>query len=256
LRGAHGGAGACLSSAITGSRWTMNTSGTPASICRQSGFASGSSYCEWGVTPCWAWRMPSRCCSGAICHRRRCRSLSTMECTISTRGPGVLARLGGSFPLYQIHAYTRHLSEFTEPGWEACYRRIARIMGDEPEVRGLYGGTWFFDPELQRVSPRLTYVRRLPIDDGAGSPEYRAPLTRTPTRCRSRPRDGSCKPPENTSRGSTSWCGRGGTSCGGPEPARSTFAGPCAPRLRRPPREVGAPSEMHIASNSDTTMAP
>jgi len=83
------------------------------------------------------------------------------------RGVGVLARLGGNFPLYEIHAYNRHLSEFTEPGWEACYRRIARIMNDEPEVRGLYGGTWFFDPELERVSPRLTYLRRLPIKNGA-----------------------------------------------------------------------------------------
>jgi hypothetical protein len=76
------------------------------------------------------------------------------------RGIGLLARLGGTFPLYQKHATTRHLSEFTEPGWEACYRRIAQIMRREPEVRGLMGGAWVFDPELERVSPRLEAVVR------------------------------------------------------------------------------------------------
>lgn len=83
------------------------------------------------------------------------------------RGLGLLARLGGTFPLYQIHATTRHLSEFSEPGWEDCYRRIAYIMSREPAVRGLMGGAWIFDPELERVSPRLAYMRRLPFENGA-----------------------------------------------------------------------------------------
>ncbi len=82
-------------------------------------------------------------------------------------GATALARLGGSFPLYEMHAYHRHLAEFTEPGWEAMYRRMAAIMVREPDVRGLYGGTWFWDPALETVSPRLAYLRRLPLAHGA-----------------------------------------------------------------------------------------
>jgi hypothetical protein len=82
-------------------------------------------------------------------------------------GVGVLARLRRAFPLYEIHVYNRQLSEFTEPGWEASYRRIARIMQAEPDVRGLYGGAWFFDPAVKKVSPRLAYLTRLPMEHGA-----------------------------------------------------------------------------------------
>jgi hypothetical protein len=82
-------------------------------------------------------------------------------------GMRVLGRLGGSEPLYEIHAYHRHLPQFTEEGWTACYRRIARLMRAEPEIRGLFGKTWFWDPVLERVSPRLAYLRRLPLANGA-----------------------------------------------------------------------------------------
>ncbi len=83
------------------------------------------------------------------------------------QGLGLLGRLGGSAPLYEIHAYHRHLSEFTEEGWTACYRRIASIMSRDPGIRGLFGKTWFWDPALERVSPRLAYLRRLPLASGA-----------------------------------------------------------------------------------------
>ncbi len=83
------------------------------------------------------------------------------------QGAGVLLRLRGTAPLYEIHLYHRHLSEFSEQGWTACYRRIAQIMGAQPWIRGLFGKTWFWDPALERVSPHLAYLRRLPLAHGA-----------------------------------------------------------------------------------------
>lgn len=82
-------------------------------------------------------------------------------------GIRTLVGLRGTAPLYEMHAYNRHLAEFTEAGWESMYRRMASIMRQEPEVRGLYGGTWFWDPALETVSPRLAYLRRLPLENGA-----------------------------------------------------------------------------------------
>ncbi len=82
-------------------------------------------------------------------------------------GIHALARLGGRYPLYEMHAYIRHYPEFNEPGWEAMYRRMAELMKADSEVRGLYGGTWFWDPGLATVSPNLAYLRRLPLNNGA-----------------------------------------------------------------------------------------
>lgn len=82
-------------------------------------------------------------------------------------GLGIMAKIGGREPLYSIHTYNRHLTEFTDPGWEIHYRRIASIMEHEPKVLGVTGASWFFDPAIETVSPRLAYLRKLPISNGA-----------------------------------------------------------------------------------------
>lgn len=84
-----------------------------------------------------------------------------------TRGAATLLRIGGHAPLYEIHTYERHLGEFTQGGWDACYRRIAELLRAEPGVRGVFGASWFFDPAIERVSPRLAYLRLDPLGGGA-----------------------------------------------------------------------------------------
>ena len=83
------------------------------------------------------------------------------------RGLGAFARAGGHAPLYEIHTYDRSLSEFTADGWLACYRRIARVMKADPPARGVFGSSWFFDPAIETVSPRLRYLRDIPLSGGA-----------------------------------------------------------------------------------------
>lgn len=36
-----------------------------------------------------------------------------------------------------------------------------------PSVRGMWGGSWFYDPALEEVSPRLSYLRKVPAENGA-----------------------------------------------------------------------------------------
>lgn len=103
----------------------------------------------------------------------------------------VAFRLGGLGPLVRIHLDARNVENFNESGRNACYRRIARLMKVQPEIRGMIGTSWFYDPQLQQVSPKLAYLARVPLENGAllrmgGAAEINTQraLERSPTRRR------------------------------------------------------------------------
>jgi hypothetical protein len=70
-------------------------------------------------------------------------------------------------PWFRIHTDSRYLHDFNEPGWDACYLRIAALLKTHPEVLGMAGTSWFYDPQLESVSPRLGYLRLRPVERGA-----------------------------------------------------------------------------------------
>lgn len=85
---------------------------------------------------------------------------------------GVLALLwksGGNVGWYQIHTHLGELEDFNPAGWDRCYLRIAEMLELHPEARGMWGGSWFYDPALEQVSPRLTYLRTVPQSGGASA---------------------------------------------------------------------------------------
>lgn len=69
-------------------------------------------------------------------------------------------------PWFRIHTEKRYLRHFHEAGWDAFYRRVAGLLVLHPEVQGVVGTAWFFDPQLDEVSPRLGYLRN-PLARGA-----------------------------------------------------------------------------------------
>jgi hypothetical protein len=83
--------------------------------------------------------------------------------------PGAaMALLGGRSidPWFRIHTEKRYLRHFHAPGWEAFYRRVASMLQAHQDVRGVVGTSWFFDPQLETISPRLAYLRN-PLAHGA-----------------------------------------------------------------------------------------
>lgn len=70
-------------------------------------------------------------------------------------------------PLFQIHTHTPMLRGFTPEGWDLCYLLVADLLQTYPNYQGLVGGSWYYDPELDRVSPRLSYLRQRPLSGGA-----------------------------------------------------------------------------------------
>ena len=70
-------------------------------------------------------------------------------------------------PYLEIHTHTPMLSSFNPEGWERCYDLVAELLAMRPECPGMVGGSWFYDPALARVTPRLTYLADSPIAGGA-----------------------------------------------------------------------------------------
>ena len=70
-------------------------------------------------------------------------------------------------PWFRVHTEGRYLDEFNDAGWRECYRRIAEMLLLHPQIRGMVATSWFYDPQLGEVSPRLGYLREYPTLHGA-----------------------------------------------------------------------------------------
>jgi hypothetical protein len=44
---------------------------------------------------------------------------------------------------------------------------MAEMLEFNPHIKGVSGGSWFYDPEIENVSPRLAYLRQRPQQRGA-----------------------------------------------------------------------------------------
>jgi hypothetical protein len=78
-----------------------------------------------------------------------------------------LGRLGGFRPLYEMHMDARLILDFNSSGWITCYQRIGELMESHSQVRGVFGSSWWFDPAVSTVSPRLAFLREMPLAHGA-----------------------------------------------------------------------------------------
>jgi len=78
-----------------------------------------------------------------------------------------LSKTRGFKPLYEIHVDPRSLGEFNPEGHDRFFLRMADLLELNPHVKGMFGESWFYDPELERVSPRLTYLHKRPVENGA-----------------------------------------------------------------------------------------
>lgn len=80
----------------------------------------------------------------------------------------VWGRCGGRRPFAEIHTHDPMAGTyFNAAGWEETYRLIALLMGRFTEIRGMVGYAWFYDPQLEALSPRLGYLRHSPVNQGA-----------------------------------------------------------------------------------------
>jgi hypothetical protein len=70
-------------------------------------------------------------------------------------------------PWLQIHTDSRYLEDFHPEGWDRCYLRIAELLRRNPVYAGMVGQSWFYDPVVAVISPRLAYLQERPLQNGA-----------------------------------------------------------------------------------------
>ena len=98
----------------------------------------------------------------------------------------------GFKPVYEVHIDSHDpdfMAEFNPEGWLRFFKRIVSMMEMDQRISGGYGIAWFLDPELETVSPKLTYIRKVVVDNG-GKLFYIGPsesatrdaLSKSPTR--------------------------------------------------------------------------
>jgi hypothetical protein len=81
----------------------------------------------------------------------------------------IIRHLGGFSPLFEMHTDSNDpdlMADFNQEGWIRFYRRISDILKIYPHVKGVFGSSWFFDPVLENISPRLVYLRTIATNNG------------------------------------------------------------------------------------------
>jgi len=133
----------------------------------------------------------------AVCTQKMipvgCRKLVSSPCPqrfVLKKGLGqfisgmsfVLFRLGGIRPtLYVMHTDSHDpdlMAEFNVEGWTRTLLVVAELLKQKKEVKGVFATSWFYDPNLEEVSPRLNYNRKI-ITDNGGKVFYIGPSEQT-----------------------------------------------------------------------------
>lgn len=76
-------------------------------------------------------------------------------------------RAGGFSPFLENHVHPQMLVHFNPEGRQRCYELVAELLQRWPDSRGLMGLSWYYDPAVRTLSPRLAYLRNGPEQHGA-----------------------------------------------------------------------------------------
>ncbi len=79
----------------------------------------------------------------------------------------VLFKMKGFRPFYILHLDDRFANMFKPEERTQCFLRIAELLRMYPEIRDVYGRSWFYDPQVATISPNFAYVRNSMLENGA-----------------------------------------------------------------------------------------
>lgn len=81
----------------------------------------------------------------------------------------VFFELGGFKPLYEMHIDSHDpdlMAQYNYQGRQRSYISVSEILKMNNKIKGIFAINWYFDPQLEKISPRLNYVRDLFIKNG------------------------------------------------------------------------------------------
>ena len=70
--------------------------------------------------------------------------------------------------MYEFHMEDRRKHpHFLEGGWREFYLEVAHRLTSETHISGIFAQSWFWDPEVIKAFPKMTYLRKVPESGGA-----------------------------------------------------------------------------------------
>jgi hypothetical protein len=78
----------------------------------------------------------------------------------------LLAGLGGNRPFFEMHYNEHRFRQFNPDGWNSVLQIGTELLLRRSGVKGIVGSAWFFDPQIETVSPELKYIRELVLKIG------------------------------------------------------------------------------------------
>lgn len=78
-----------------------------------------------------------------------------------------IAACRGIKPFLELHMHPKYTSAFNPEGWRETYENLADFLAVNPSLLGVQSTSWFLDPALETVSPRLAYLRQVAERCGA-----------------------------------------------------------------------------------------
>lgn len=70
-------------------------------------------------------------------------------------------------PFYEPHWDRRYVAYFSEREYERCSVRVADMMAANSTIQGIAVPSWWYDPQLGRISPEMAFLRAVPESGGA-----------------------------------------------------------------------------------------
>lgn len=68
---------------------------------------------------------------------------------------------GGNTNYYEMHYNPHRMKKFNLEGWEEVMKNTTDFLRINPKAKGIIGASWFFDPQLETISPELSYIRTI-----------------------------------------------------------------------------------------------
>ncbi len=97
------------------------------------------------------------------------RSWVTKTPTVFSLLRHIATKMGGFSPLFELHLNDRRKNKLMllEKESNFTYYRAARSLEKQPAIKGVMSASWFFCKETAETTPRLGWLREVPLSGGA-----------------------------------------------------------------------------------------
>jgi len=108
-----------------------------------------------------AWVIETRSLAkGAMIRQAQAKSTTRFRSTF-------LRRFSRKDTCYVIHTVERNIREFNAEQMDLAYCNIARLLQRNDSVWGVFRSSWFLDPTLGEISPKMAFLSETPANHGA-----------------------------------------------------------------------------------------